>query len=76
MCERQKSVRLPVVQTLISFGARGVNISKATGATALASAAWKGYLQVLELLLSVNTEDPGLPILERPWISPLMAACD
>ena len=67
---------LPVVQKLISFGARGVNIPKANGVTAIVCAAWKGYLQLLELLLSVNTEDPGMPVLGHPWVSPLMAACD
>lgn len=68
--------KLPVVQKLISCGARGVNIAKANGVTPLVVAAYKGYLQLLTLLLSVNTEDPGVPVRDRPWASPMIAACD
>ena len=58
--------KLPVVQKLISCGARGVNIAKANGVTAIVVAAYMGYLQLLTLLLSVNTEDPGVPVRDRP----------
>ena len=38
-------------------------------------AALRGHVELLRLLLTVNTVDPGAPRC-RPWISPLVAACD
>ena len=68
--------KLLSVEALLRAGARGVNICKANGVSALIAAAKRGYVDLIQRLLSVNKEDPGVPTSATPWTSPLTAACD
>ena len=61
---------------LIRAGARGVNLPKANGLTALIVAAAFGYAELLRTLLQANRGDPGVPATVTPWTSPMLVACD
>ena len=64
---------------MLAGGAKAVNAAKNNGMSALLMAASRGLVDILEMLLTVNTLDPGVAQHMLPigvWTSPLLEACN
>ena len=66
------------VELLLAAGAQAVNAKKNNGISPIMLASVRGNLEILQMLLPVNTEDLGLPVnaVGGTWTSPLCEAID
>ena len=73
-----ESNRKESVQLLLNAGAPAINAKKNNGISPILLACIRGNLEVLQMLLSVNMEDLGLPLnaIGGTWTSPLCEAID